>query len=96
LKKPYLEKYIGPHTLYGNWTQGRLDCAQFVIDKSIIQRNPKQMYIDLYNWVLQRDTTNPGILQTHEPHGVGSSRVAWVLEWTWDLIFISDQLIIKK
>jgi hypothetical protein len=85
--KPYLEKYIGPHTLYGEWTKGRLGCAQFVIDKSIILKNPKQMYIDLYNWIL---TSSFG-------EKVGESKIeAKFMEWTWDLIFISNQLMIKK
>jgi hypothetical protein len=84
--KPCLEKYIGPRTLYGDWTKGRLGCAQFVIDKSIILKNPKQMYIDLYNWIL---TSSFG-------EKVGERNIeAKFMEWTWDLIFISDQLRIK-
>jgi hypothetical protein len=84
--KPCLEKYIGPHTLYGDWTKGRLGCAQFVIDKSIILKNPKQMYIDLYNWILSSSFGEK----------VGERNIeAKFMEWTWDLIFISDQLRIK-
>jgi hypothetical protein len=55
--------------LYGDWTKGR----------SIILKNPKQMYIDLYNWILSSSFGEK----------VGERNIeAKFMEWTWDLIFI--------
>lgn len=85
--KPLLEKYIGPHTLYGDWTMRRLGCAQYVIDKSIILKNPKQMYVDLYRWLMESTFGQK----------IGEKNIeAKFMEWTWDLIFISDTLKVKE
>jgi hypothetical protein len=44
------------------------------------------MYIDLYNWILSSSFGEK----------VGERNIeAKFMEWTWDLIFISEQLRIK-
>ena len=78
--KPFLRPYIGEFTKYGDWHIDRKGCAQFVIHRDIIRSKPKKMYQDLYHWIrtstLSRDVRY-------------NKLEAYIMEWTWDLIFLA-------
>jgi hypothetical protein len=72
------EKYgfplVEPHTVIKvNW------CAQFLVTKEEILRNPKQMYIDLRNWILKTDI---------EDYWSGR-----IFEYTWHIFFTWEFIV---
>lgn len=74
---PYLKPYIGPYSAFGDWTMGQKGCAQYMIDKRVIQSKPKVMYENLLKWILE-PSNDPSV----------DKLKAQFMEWTWDIIFL--------
>ena len=73
-----LLKYIGSHEPFGDWHQGVKGYAQFIVTKEQIRGKPKQMYIDLLEWIKQSDYG-----ETIEEPDIEAK----FLEWSWNIIF---------
>jgi hypothetical protein len=73
----FLEPYFGPVEKYGNFHGGHLGCAQFILKPEVITKNPKKMYIDLYNY-----SVSDNVQDGHNSGGFG-----YFMEYTWHLIF---------
>ena len=79
---PYLKPYIGPYTSFGDWAMDQKGCAQFIIDKTVIQSKPKVMYANLLKWILEPTSdTRMDKLK------------AQFMEWTWDIIFLKPLIL---
>lgn len=78
----FLEPYIGPKEYFGDWTVNHLCCAQFVCHKKKITQHPKEMYQNIYNW----------IIKTNMDHEITGR----LLEWTWRIIFNPNEYKLKK
>ena len=83
--------------LLGNWTQGKMACAQFVVSRDRVRSLPRAFYANMYAWLVRHGTG--GVPQ---PADAGGWRPAaagergdprshfWTsryLEWTWELFF---------
>ena len=73
-----LFKYIGSHVPFENWHNNEKGYSQFIVSKDKILSKPKQLYIDLYNWIQESEYGT----QIGEP-----DIEAKFLEWSWKLIF---------
>ena len=72
----FLEPYLGKLNKYGDFLGGYKGCAQFIVQKKCITRNPLQMYIDLYKYCMAEAKVG------HPPFGFG-----YFMEFTWNIIF---------
>jgi len=75
--KMFLEPYYGAVEEYGNFHEGHLGCAQFILRPAAITRNSLKFYQDLYNYSVS-DKVKDG----HVSGGFG-----YFMEYTWHLIF---------
>ena len=73
LYKELLEKYTGELYKYGEFLLGTKLHAQFQVHKSLICLRPKEMYEDIYNWMM---TPN-----------VSRYMSGLFMEYFWDIIF---------
>jgi Protein of unknown function (DUF3431) len=73
----FLEPYYGPVESYGNFHNGHLGCAQFILKPAAILRNPLKFYQDLYNYSVSDNVKD----------GHNSGGFEYFMEYTWHLIF---------
>jgi hypothetical protein len=84
---------------YGNFTQGKRACAQFVVSRERIRSLPREFYANMYRWLAANTlgeinsgydpvtkARNPTPLDYHCNSNYFTSRY---LEWSWELIFTS-------
>lgn len=74
----FYDRYLAPYikkskTDLGDWTQGHVCCAQFIVHKSKILAHEKKMYDDIYHFIITTKKT---------PKTVGH-----LCEWTWHIVF---------
>lgn len=82
-----LLKYIGSHVPFENWHNNAKGYSQFVVSKEKILSKPKQLYIDLYEWIQNSDYGE----RISEP-----DIEAKFLEWSWNIIFDKPLLYQEK
>lgn len=73
-----LKPYIGSHKPFGDWHNNTRGYSQFIVSRDAILSKPKQMYIDLFDWIQHSDYGE----KIEEP-----DIEAKFLEWSWNLIF---------
>lgn len=71
--KKTLEPYFGDIEQYGNFTLGYNCCAQFIVNKNVIQKYPKEMYEKIYAYLMDDD--------------VDEKVKGHMLEYTWNLMY---------
>jgi len=69
----FIEKYIPMNYLPHDFTRGYRGSAQFLVNKSIIQKLPKQIYEELYLWIITTE--------------IGTYMSGRFLEWTWHVFW---------
>lgn len=77
LYKHFLEPYYGDLQLFLNFKEGHKGCAQFILRRNCITRNPCKLYVDLYNYCM-----NNFKIYGHIAYGFG-----YFMEYTWHIIF---------
>lgn len=92
-----MEPYFGPIEKYGDFTNGKRGCAQFVVSRERILSLPKQFYINMYDWLVANtlDEKSTGydpitLCRNHSEswdHPRSSHYTARYMEWSWELIF---------
>jgi len=86
---------------YGNFTQGKRSCAQFVVSRERIRTLPREFYNNMYSWLVtntigevdtgfdpKTKTRLPTPLDNHVNSNYYTSRY---MEWSWELIFTSHK-----
>jgi Protein of unknown function (DUF3431) len=86
---------------YGDFTQGKRACAQFVVSRERIKTLPREFYSNMYLWLVtntigevdtgfnpRTKTRNPTPLDNHSNGNFFTSRY---MEWSWELIFTSHK-----
>ena len=73
----FLEPYFGPVEKYANFHDGYHGCAQFILKPEVIRKNPKKMYVDMYNYSVSDEVKD----------GHNSGGFEYFMEYTWHLIF---------
>ena len=82
--KEVLEPYLG------DYEAAKPDyhkcCAQFIVSRKNVRQHPKQLYIDMYDWLIKH-TNDEGNSYKNDPYcGYFTGRYA---EWVWAYIFTS-------
>ena len=51
----FLEPYLGPLKQYGEFVLNQKLNGQFLVHKSLITANPKKMYVNIYDWFMNKN-----------------------------------------
>ncbi len=94
-----MEPWFGNIQDYGNFTQGKRSCAQFVVSRERIRTLPREFYSNMYHWLVTNTIgeintgfdpvskiRDPTPLDNHSNSNYFTSRY---MEWSWELIFTS-------
>lgn len=92
-----MEPYFGSITEYGDFTNGKRACAQFVVSRERIHSLPREFYRDMYNWLIENTLdeevvgydpiTLCRIPTANWEHPNSSHYSSRYMEWSWELIF---------
>jgi len=84
LKKLYEDVYKPYNIIMKTKNTPSIGCAQFIVSKKAIHKNPKDFYEKLYLWLID-NTNGEGSGDSNDLYsGYFTGRY---LEWTWHLIF---------
>jgi hypothetical protein len=101
-----MEPWFGSIQRYGNFTEGKLGCSQFVVHRDRIRSLPKKFYLNMYMWLVENTLDEAPV--AYHPITKGRLRrptdtdpksnfyTSRYMEWSWELIFTSfkpDEII---
>lgn len=91
-----MEPYFGNIYDYGNWTRGKIGCAQYVVSRDRILSLPRDFYTNMYDWLVNNSLSYPisydknSLSRKHTPIDgdiKSDYYTSRYMEWSWELIF---------
>lgn len=89
--------YLGAIENYGDFTNGKAACAQFMVSRENIHHRPREFYAKMYDWMVANVLTEESVgynpfnkTRLDRPTDILPNSeyvMSRFLEWTWELIF---------
>lgn len=89
--------WFGDINDYGNFTQGKRSCAQFVVSRERIRSMPRDFYWNMYWWLVNNTLDEPDtgidpatktrILTLTSNNSNSNYFTSRYMEWSWELIY---------